>query len=353
MLFGKTVRALLTGRTLIILLAVASATASTSVLAVKTDIVKLKNGDLITGEIKSLDFGALSFSTDSMGTVTIDWEDVLGARSDQSLQVELVDGTRYYGSLEKGDGHRDIHITTSSGEVSFATADIVRMTPIDSESSFLSQLDGSISLGFQAQKSSNVYTSNLAADASYRTRKFLWGARLNSTMTDSANEEGSMKQSLSLNYQRFRPDRWFAEWFTGWERNDELGIQSRTSAGAAWGKYLIQTNSNMLSVTGGVQAARQTFTGEDPSDTDYEGRLELRYLHRKLVPKTSINLTSQFYPLLRDFSQYRSQTDLNLNWEFIADMFLGVGFSYSYTSNPPTDASNSDYSVTTSLGYSF
>ena len=42
--------------------------------AAKTDIVVLINGNDVTGEIKSLEFGELRYSTDSMGTVSIEWE---------------------------------------------------------------------------------------------------------------------------------------------------------------------------------------------------------------------------------------------------------------------------------------
>ena len=42
----------------------------------KTDVVILKNGDRVTGEIKSLDRGKMSLSTDHMGTIQIEWEEV-------------------------------------------------------------------------------------------------------------------------------------------------------------------------------------------------------------------------------------------------------------------------------------
>ena len=70
-----------------------------SALAAKTDVVVLINGNAVTGEVKSLDFGSLSYSTDSMGTVNIDWEDIVTVTSEQSLQIELTDGTRYFGKL--------------------------------------------------------------------------------------------------------------------------------------------------------------------------------------------------------------------------------------------------------------
>jgi hypothetical protein len=38
--------------------------------AAKTDVVTLINGDDVTGEVKSLEFSELRYSTDSMGTVS-------------------------------------------------------------------------------------------------------------------------------------------------------------------------------------------------------------------------------------------------------------------------------------------
>lgn len=327
--------------------------ASGAAEADKTDIVGLVNGDTVTGEIKSLEFGALSYSTDSMGTVSIDWEDVVSVTSKQSLQVELTDGTRFFGQLVAAGREHEIVVRTASRDVTYSTGEIVRITPIDAHVPFFERLEGSFSLGFQAQKSSEVNTSNVAADISYRTREYLVGLRLNSTVTDQPSEETSADQSIDLNFQAFRRDLWFSDWFVGWERQDELGIQARLSGGGAWGRYFVQTNNDMFSVTAGAQASREVYTGEEPNDTVYEGRIEIRYLHRRLDPKTSFNFTTQLYPLIGNWSEYRAESDLNLNWEFIEDMFLGVGLSYSYTSDPPSNAEKADYAITTSLGYSF
>ena len=62
----------------------------TSAIAAKTDVVVLINGNAVTGEVKSLDFGSLRYSTDSMGTVNIDWEDIVTVTSEQSLTVVSV-----------------------------------------------------------------------------------------------------------------------------------------------------------------------------------------------------------------------------------------------------------------------
>ena len=230
---------------------------------------------------------------------------------------------------------------------------MVRITPIETEESFWSRLEGSFSFGIQTQKSSGVTTSNLSADVGYRARAYLVGLRLTSSTTAQPNEPDTARQALNTNYQRFRQDRWFTDWFTGWERNDELGIAARASAGGALGRYLIQNNKSQLSVTAGLQGARTSFTGEDESTTEAEGRIEIRYQHRSLVPEGSFTFTSKIYPLLADLNQYRAESDLSLRREVWEDLFWDLTIGFSYLSDPPSDAVSTDYTATTSIGYSF
>ena len=321
--------------------------------AAKTDVVILVNGNAVTGEVKSLEFGSLRYSTDSMGTVNIDWEDIVSVTSQQALQIELTDGTRYFGEMFPAEERYFVRIVTSSEELVIESSQIVRITPIETSERFLERLDGSFSFGIQTQKSSEVTTSNLAADVSYRTRKYLFGTRINSSVTDQPSEPTKARQSVGFNYQRFRANRWFTDWFTTWEKNDELGIAGRASAGVALGRYITQTNKSQFSLAVGAQGARTNYIGEDESATEGEGRIEIRYLRRRLTPETSFRFTSTIFPLLSDVSQYRAESDLSLRREVFEDFFIDLGVGYSYISHPPTDAEKSDYTATTSIGYSF
>ena len=323
-------------------------------LAAKTDVVILKNGNAVTGEVKSLEFGSLSYSTDSMGTVGIDWEDIVSVTSKQKLQVELTDGTRYYGELIATGEPHSVRIVTLSDEYVLKATQIVRMTPIETGDKFYQRLDGSFSFGVQTQKASGVTTSNLAADVSYRARTYLLGLRINSAITDQPTEPyTTARQSANFNYQRFRKNRWFTEWFTGWEMNDEQGIASRVSLGGALGRYFVQTNKNQFSMTAGLQASASEFVGDDEGTTDAEGRFEIRYLRRKLVPEADFNITATIFPLLEDLSQFRAESNMSLRREIVSDLFLDLTIGYSYLSDPPGSGQNTDYTATTSIGYSF
>lgn len=322
-------------------------------IAAKTDILVLINGNVVTGEIESLEFGSLRYDTDSMGTVSVKWDDVVGVTSDQQLQVELTDGRRYFGRLSPSEEHFEINVVTQSESVRFPTKQIVRITPIITEEKFWRRLEGDISFGLNAQKSSQVTTVNLASDVRYRTLKYLVGLELNSAITDQPTEETKTRQKAGLNYQRFRPNRWFTDWFSSWESNDEIGIQSRVLAGGAVGRFLVQTNTRQFSAAVGVVATRQSYIGGEDSTTQAEGRLQLKYLNRQLDPDASLSFKTNIYPLLEDLSQYRAETDISFKREFIDDLYFEVLLYHSYVSEPPIGAEKGDYGLVTSLGYSF
>ena len=65
--------------------------------APKTDVVILVNGDRFTGEVKGLEKGILKYSTDFVGTISVEWNHVAQLQSAQLFEVELFDGAKLYG----------------------------------------------------------------------------------------------------------------------------------------------------------------------------------------------------------------------------------------------------------------
>ena len=67
-------------------------TISLSGLAQKTDKVLLRNGNMLTGEIKNMKFAKLSYDVDGPGTISIKWEHVMKISSDKTFQVTMQNG---------------------------------------------------------------------------------------------------------------------------------------------------------------------------------------------------------------------------------------------------------------------
>lgn len=145
--------------------------ASQTVRAEKTDVIFLQNGDRITGEVKSLFRGKLEFSTDHMGTLYIEWEDIQEIISTTGQAIELTNGQRFYGPLTKTEDSDMLMIETLQGDVGLNTLDVISMYPV--EAGFWDRLDLSASFGFSWDKGSKVGRYNLGIDAVYRRQESL------------------------------------------------------------------------------------------------------------------------------------------------------------------------------------
>jgi hypothetical protein len=323
-----------------------------TIWAGKTDVVQLLNGNRVTGEVKSLIFGSLEYSTDSMGTVKIDWEDVVSLESNQYLEVELTNGNKHYGGLNVADA-RAITIGSPGNLESFSMSNVVKITPIETGKRIFSRLEGSINLGFNTGKASAITQLNVNTSVRYRAEKYLVGVSLNAAVTNTKDEETVQRESWGINYQRFRKNRWFTDYFGSHEQNDELGIDSRILIGGGLGRYIIQNNRDQLSLLAGVTLTKESFTGSEASEINNEGKFSIDYLHRGRDPDTNIMFTTDIFPLLKAPSTFRAESNITFRKEVVEDLLFDISIFHSYLSNPTENAEKSDYGIVTSVGYPF
>ena len=149
--------------------------------AEKTYLVFLKNGDRVTGEIKSLNRGILEVKTDHMGTVYIEWEDIEEVISNIGQSVELIDGQRLYGPLAKPESDDIVSVETENGTVGVNTLDIVEMYPV--AAGFWNRLDLSARLGFSWDKGSSVGRYTLGIDSVYKDPNYVTRANFVTEVT--------------------------------------------------------------------------------------------------------------------------------------------------------------------------
>jgi hypothetical protein len=85
----------------LILSIIAAAMLCTSASARRKDVVVMKNGDKLTGDVKRLKNGVLYVETDySSGSVPIDWMQVESVHSIAGYQVTLSTGQHVAGTIE-------------------------------------------------------------------------------------------------------------------------------------------------------------------------------------------------------------------------------------------------------------
>ena len=319
----------------------------------KTDVVWLMNGDRLTGEIKQLEHGILRLSTDSMGEVRIEWDDIERIDSGYAFQFERTDGTRVTGFVRETTEDRDIHLGNGQSEMKFAHENVIRISQI--EDTFWDRLKGSLSVGYSFTKASNVAKGNLSGRATHRTEIRSFTLDGSTIITSDLDEESTQRSNLQFSMTRFRSNRWFNSYLTGFESNDELGLDLRTSLGAGVGRYLIQTNKSELSLLAGVIGTAEALQGEESSQENIEGMVSLDY-SRFIYDHPTLDLSSRFtaFPSFTQRGRVRTQLDISLRWEIINDLFWDLSYYNTYDSDAPSGSESShDYGVVTSLGWSF
>jgi hypothetical protein len=107
-----------------------------------TDVVVLKNGDRVTGEIEQLEYGLVRLSTDDMGTINIEWGAIASIDSKYVFDVQVVGGLRHSGLIGTSDDGSELVIRDEGSGRSVAVADVVR---IGLEPGFWQRLSGSMS----------------------------------------------------------------------------------------------------------------------------------------------------------------------------------------------------------------
>lgn len=322
----------------------------------KTDKLKLSYGDNMTGEIKELKQGLLTFKTDAMSTVDIKWDYVIWMESDYRFVVEDSDGLKYYGSIVLSDSTGVLRVVGKDVIASVDKSRVVRITPVGR--SFLANLDVSLSVGFSYTRASGVAQLTASSVMSYRTRANMEELSLSSIITSQDKDETSKRNDVTFSQRHFFKRRLFSFAEASLQQNDELGIDLRTLLTLGPGLNVIQTNRMLGLTTLGASLNSENSTdstGVKREEVTYEGLISLSYSYfRYDTPKTNLSTKLAFYPSFSTQGRYRLDFELRYRHELFNDFFFEITFYDNFDSKAPSTGTNeNDYSIVTGVSWSY
>jgi hypothetical protein len=291
--------------------------------AVKTDVIYLRNGDRITGEIRKLGRGRLEYKTDDMRTLEVEWLKIDFIQSIHEFDVESVSGRRYQGTLDKAEEKGRVIVTTESARVTLSIRDIVRIDRL--RATFFKRIRGYLDAGLGYEKATDQWTWTLGGEANYRTTRWATGLTVSSYFRNQQNVVDTQRNALNYAFEKIFESRWLGLGFGQLEQNNELNLILRELLGVAAGRYIIQNNSMLLSWLGGVTYTREKATGETEFTSGAElmlgGRFEaFRFVH----PELDFSITLSAFPSLVESGRVRINLDTRLRYEIMRDFFFTV-----------------------------
>ena len=324
--------------------------------AQELDLVILRNGNPVEGEVKSLRRGNLSFDTEEMDLVSVDWDDIAFLTSAQFFEVETVDGRRLFGSLASADT-ATLVVAGDQRSDTLDFQDVVAMASI--ESGFLARTNGYVDFGTNVARANNLASLLLKGRFAYRGPR--WGFDVNGDTyfqrQESVDGEGNTfeqrtsRASGQLTLNRFLGARWAASGSGRVETNDELGLDSRLLA-LLGGQYLIVRNQGLeLSVGAGGALNDEQFTGEE-KQTSGEVLLTVGF---DAFDVGDVNIFTSLDTFTNPTDgRFRANFDGRVSWEIFSDFYLGFTATNRFDSAPPSEgATKHDFQYGVTIGWSW
>ena len=298
-------------------------------------------------------YGKLRAKTDDMGTVSIEWDKVARIVSRYNFLIKLNSGSLVYGQLP--DSGEDGVLNVASGLKAEATrVPLKQVVNIESiRYDFWDRIDLSVSAGFNWTKASETSQANIAAAADYKGRIYRYGIGGDSVLTTERDNHTTRRQNLELYWARVVSGRLQSGVNGGLQRNDQLGLNLRSSAGLNLGYLLLMSRHLEFAVHGGVDKTREWSSLDEPPETSTEGVFSLNFtFFRYDSPKTDLTVNADVYPSLTIADRVRFEFYTALRHELVSDFFVELKYYESQDNRPPAGAtSTEDRAVVFSLGW--
>lgn len=330
-----------------------TAVASSSAHA-QSDVVMFKNGDRLTGEIKFLDRGKVTFDNPATGIINIEWDDIDQLVSGENFEIMLESGERLYGSFTTAARGAEIRLQNTVETRDLPMPTVVRITPI--EGTLIDRIEMSVDLGYSLAKADDRVQTNAGYAFTYRDEQRQVRLNFDASVSDSENDTANTRAFTNLGFRSFREGRsWDPLGIAQLERNDELGIEKRTSVGGGMSHWLRDTNNSRISFSGGLAYSWEDEVDSVETTTDAEAMIAMdlewfRYDEPELDVSTQITL----FKRVSGSRERRGNLDLSLRWEIFKDFFWGLSVYYTFDEQQSaSEEATSDYGSFTSLGWKF
>jgi len=320
----------------------------------KTDIVYMKNGDKITGEIQSLTKGQLFIKPDYTTTAFIlDWSKVDHIQSSQQFTIIDPENAVYVGSISPGPQPNSVAV------VNAATTTLPGKSVVEIDQlgrTFFRRMKGNIGLGLSFAKSNAQKNLTLQMGLGYQSNEKLFSftsySQFSSQRETTDTDETTVKASL---YQQLRKSNWYLGGLANFLSSSEQKVDLRSTLGVGLANRVVFTNRTNLSVVGGLAYTLEKDFADTTNPTrpnSLDSAFEVNYSTFRFDSIT-FDTVVWVYPSLTEPGHVRMTLNQDLYYKLPANFYVSAAFYDNYDNQPVVGAPKNNLGVSSTLGWSF
>jgi hypothetical protein len=318
------------------------------------DVVYMKNGDVITCEIRSLEQGQLTIKQDyANSTVVLDWKKVDHINTKQPFVVINTKGKALSGTIFETTPDHLVRVA-GNDKAEIPHDDVVSIQ--ETGGTFVRRLRGDIDLGVDLAQSNSQRNLTLQGDLTYQATKHLFSLSSSSQFTSQQETKNTSETTVKTEYfTELRKSNWYGGGIANFLSSSEQQISLRTTLGGALAIRPIYTNKTNLSLIGALAYTKE----QDASDArstastrslDIAGAMQFSTFR---FDSTSFNTTIWVYPSLTSVGRVRMTLNQDVYYKFYKDFYVRASFYDNYDNRPVVGAPSNNLGVSSTIGWSF
>ncbi|MCZ6915495.1 MAG: DUF481 domain-containing protein [Gemmatimonadetes bacterium] len=322
-----------------------------------SDLVILRSGNPVVGEVKSMRRGSLQFDTPEMDVVSIDWNDIAILISPNFFEVTLVSGQQLFGGLGSADTAMLVIVGVSrSDTVPFR--DVASIAEI--ERGFWGRTNGFIDLGSNLARANSLASILVSGRFNYRgtrwgfdvTGESYWQKQTSVSSAGDTTTQRTSRNSAALTVNRYLGGRWGISWSVQTEQNEELDLDLRMLGTLRGDLQIMRTQELEFYVGAGGTINRERFVGTE--GTTSGEILVVTGFDAFDVGDLDIYAELTNYASAADGGRFRLNFDGRIAWEIFNDFTIGINITERLDTRPPSaTAEKRDFQYSLTIGWSW
>ena len=309
-------------------------------LAQKDSLI-FNDGDIIIGDLESMEKGVLKFSTKySDSDFEIEWKDINKIYTSHQFHIALQKGKPHYGTINSVSDSL-IQINTIDGQVfTCSTNEIVQILLFNNK--FKDRFHAEIDVSIGAAKSNNLRKLNVGIKFEYRARKWRSSFDYNTNRSTQDILDPISRSDANLTYAYVIYKDWYLIPSLKYLASSEQNLNYRINSQLGVGYYIIQTNSALCGLKIGINRNMEDYLDGTDNINSWEGYFGTEV---DLYDIGDLNFYTSIlaYPGITEKGRWRLDGSVKIKYDLPWDFYVKFEFSTNYDNMPNAGGSNFDY----------
>ena len=318
------------------------------VQAARADVLVLKKGDRISGEISRIWDGEITIEPEYSDEFNVDVSAVGHIESTRDFEIELNDGRKVLGQFAGTDASGNQIVNAENQSFSVPLAELFELDEPEAAFDWESNADFSAAIN---SGNTNNYNTKLRADTTVKISDHRHIGEITFTREDQGGIPVQEKDLFKYNYNwLFRDPVFFSTTFS-YERDPIIDLTSRVIVSAGMGRDIWNTPRKFLSVQLGAGA--QSEESGDVSEESAVATWALRYSQDVFGDDLEIYHNHSITHNINGRTNTSFKTTTGLRYEITDLLYANLSMDYDYESEPIEPATSEDISFLFGLGLEF